>query len=503
MDDPAQPGRAAGDRRRTILVVAGVLGALALGTAAVVATRDSVEPSGPLVSPMPRRSFPPSPLPADATGAALPPATPTNPVWSITAEQLRPELEAPELLDPANTTDSPRHVIDAGRTWVVLSGNKHLDLDLVREDAKVVVHGLLAATGEPVWHRPMRSGLCADELLGGRLACAAAIRIDSATGLGTQWRLELLDPATGQPTAQRTVDGWFTQLEVVDGRLVVLEQRQPAPQAVVRSFAADLTPLGTTSLADRPNHRLMFSTNRQIVRGDLTVPKGPALDRVRVSTAGRWLAVTAGATAFLDPATGRVAAMPVCSRVAVEGARIWCNEPLRARAYGSDIAPGMATQDDVRLGFVRGDGRSPAAPAPFFLNAEGQVVRVEAGTGGTLGIALATEPASSFAGQVPVRAHVSDGLVFVAADGLVGLDAASFAPRWGQVGIRHLDGLVARPDGSAVVTDLNQVFVLDPATGTVSRTTRVRDALYLQPIGAAATTWAGWDTRLVQRVELP
>lgn len=205
---------------------------------------------GPVNTP---RSYPPSPLPSSAMAPAPPAQEIAEYRWSVRAKVLRPELDAPRsLFSPDGSADGAA-TPQAKGVWVVMTGQTGIAAKPRVPDAKVRVHGLDAGTGRQLWHREMPFGLCATQLLGDRLACASSLARDDRTGLPTTWRLQLLDPATGKILAQRAVDAWLAMLTVRQDRLVLVEQRQPAPRLVVSGYSSSLTPVWRAAWPSRPS----------------------------------------------------------------------------------------------------------------------------------------------------------------------------------------------------------------------------------------------------------
>lgn len=122
-----------------------------------------------------------------------------------------------------------------------------------------------------------------------------------------------------------------------------LEQRQPAPHAVVSGWEADLRPAWSLDLAGEPGHDGLFSENRIIARG-FPPTTGPALDRPRIRT------VAGGLTALW---IGRT-----------DGARLWCNTGDRATALTYGLAPTHRTEPGVRLAFPERDPRGGDITVP-------------------------------------------------------------------------------------------------------------------------------------------
>lgn len=301
--------------------------------------------------------------PADPPRRA--PRTTTTPVprlaplptdWVVSAASLRPGTEfrtAPEGL-----IEGPA-VIDGGATWVVVTTAK---------TGGDVVHGLATDSGREAWSRPYEDAYCT-AAGPGMVACAGRLARDEH-GLGVRWRLDLLDAATGAARASREIDATLSGLALTPAGIVVIEQRQPAPHAVLTALApADLTERWRLDLAGVAGQERLFSDNRIVVR-DLPVPDGPALDRPRFRTVagGRLLAFWSGAgTAFVEPATGRLVGLLACSRLVDDGVRLWCNDGPAPRVTGTTSRrwPGpIPTSGWPSPGVTRAPGTSPTPCSP-------------------------------------------------------------------------------------------------------------------------------------------
>ncbi len=335
-------------------------------------------------------------------------------VWNVKAEKLRPELPEPTLISSIDGSFDGVRVIDAGKAWLVLSGDK--------KDASTVLHGLAPGTGAELWRRDLPSGLCSRTLVKGAALCASATATDPATGLGTAWHLALLDPATGKERRGTEFDGWLTLIYAAENRALLVEQRQPAPHAVVTGLNPDLTRAWRLDLRDQPQHAGLFSENRVYDR-DLPIPDGPALDRPRIRTVAHGLtALWAGqTTAFFNLADGTLVGMPRCSRLVDDGERLWCNQGEVAAALNYRIKPLYETDLGTRLAFPHRDPRAGDITDPVFLTRDGKAVRLNLATGRTIGPLVNTRNGSAF-GMV-----TSPQTAYVAGLTLVWDDTAMFA----------------------------------------------------------------------------
>lgn len=438
--------------------------------------------------------FPPGPSRPTST---LPPQTlpqrePIETAWKVTTAQLRPDLTKGRFISTLSGEFQGRHVTELSGTWVAISAD--------REDRHAVVHGLDAATGEERWRRPFDEVFCASTPLPDGLVCASSLQRDRATDAGTRWRLHVMDAVTGQDLRTVDVDAWLSLLEVIDGRVLLLEERVPTPHAVVRLFDATLKPLADFDLRDLDWHEQMFSRNRMIDR-KIRVPEGPALDRPRIRHVGKGLtALWIGSrTLFIDVAKGRIAGMPYCSRLVDDGARLWCNNPEYAQSYSYDLKPGVRTERGVRLAFPQRDPAFGDVTPAVFLDLDGQVVRVDPKTGKTLGVIFDTKSFDVW------------GLTATATVSIVGKHVilhhptrtASFDPLTGkvfwQLGPPELNDPVFDYRGKLLFFD-RRAYLLDSKTGRVQRYFEEPVGIYRQRVGDA---FLAFGLEELARLEMP
>ncbi len=161
-------------------------------------------------SPLPTRE--PSSTPTSAPSGDVVPVG-----WQIEPWQLRDDVGQPEFLAGIDGTFEAGYLMDAGPVWVMLT-------DPMTGFAEVRVHGVDAATGEPRWHIERDQAMCAMTLLDGALICAGASVLDPATGLGTKWRIDAIESASGDVLRSTDFDGWLTAILVADGRVVLVKR---------------------------------------------------------------------------------------------------------------------------------------------------------------------------------------------------------------------------------------------------------------------------------------
>ena len=396
-------------------------------------------------------------------------------VWQTSPETLRPDLPRAEFVSDVDGTFDEHRLVDAGTTWVVLTGTT--------DDTQIWVHGMDATTGQERWRHPLDSGLCAADLLAGRLLCAAAIEHDPVTGLGTKWHLALLEPASGKEIRGVDWSGWLTFLHVRDSRALLAEQRQPAPHAVLTGLDSKLQQTWQLDLIDQPEHAGLFSDNR-VYNRKLPIPDGPALDRPRIRHVGEnltalWIGQT---TAFVDMATGRLVGMPRCSRLVDDGKRLWCNQGPLAAAYSYGLAKLVQTELNTRLAFPDRDPRAGDVTPPVFLKSDGRAVRVDPDTGATVGPLVNSRNGSAFGLVISPRTGFVNPLTLVWDDGaLFAVRVATGTQVW-----QHANpGSLGEPYGwrGRILFAGSTVRLLDPATGETVKSYRQSLGLYTVPVG--------------------
>lgn len=455
---PAQPPTA--DERRRLRAKAVRLLALYVGIFVLVIV---------VLGLLPNRTVRPAPTPA-------PTVPPLAAAWSVQPSQLRPDLEGDaEIITTVDGSMDGDQVVDAGSTWTVLTGDA--------QDRRVAVHGIAAATGRPLWHKDLPNGICAGELIGSRLVCAASTETDPATRLGTRWRISLLDPATGRETRGTDFTGWLTLIHVDGDRVMLVEQRQPAPHAVVTGLDADLRQRWRIDLRDRPQHAGLFSHNR-IYNRSLPIPPGPALDRPRIrKVANRLTALWAGqSTAFIDLRTGTLAGMPRCSRLVDDGKRLWCNQGDLATSYSYTMTELVHTELNTRLAFPGRDPRAGDVTPPVFLREDGRAMRVDPDTGKTVGQLVNTRNGSAFGLVTSPRTSFVNDLTLVWDSSVV---FAVRAETGDEVWQQPTTGLFDDPyewRGRILVAS-STLLLLDPATGETVKSYRQLLGFDTVPLG--------------------
>jgi outer membrane protein assembly factor BamB len=396
------------------------------------------------------------------------------PVWKIDPAGLRPDLPEARFLGSIDGSFDQSYVAEVGGVWLATTGD---------EDAGgTALHAVDPTTGNVRWQRRLDGVLCTTEVPSRGLLCVSVLARDHATGLGTRWRLHLLDPGSGRDQATRDVDGWFTAVHWTGRVLVALEQREPAPHAVLRGFAlTDLHELWSRDLASEPGQDEMFTENRVILRPEPERP-GDVLDRPRLRDVGDGLVgVWAGQrTAFVDPGDGRLVLMPHCSRLVDDGTRLWCNEVDGATAY-SYAGREVVRVRGPRLAFPGDDGVGVDRNRPFFLDETGAGVAVDVTTG-KVGEAYTPPGRGSAFGQPtePSAETVGKRTFLIGEAGTMLVDPRQARVVWRVPAVVVGDAPIVVGD-TALIGSYRRT-VVDLATGTTKKEVRI-DGLYAVAVG--------------------
>lgn len=353
--------------------------------------------------------------------------------WQRAPGDFRHDLESPRFVNSISGDFDAGHVAMIGDIWLVITGNENAtDTELTALDP---------ADGSELWRRSLDGVLCATEAPESGVLCASALEREPQTGLGTRWRLHRLDPRTGSDRVHADIDAWATAVHYTGGTFVVLEQRRPAPHAVVRAYAADdLSELWVRDLKRERGHAEMFSGNRIIGRPEPKQLGDAALDRPRFRDLGKTaVAVWAGQrTAFLDRRTGKLIMMPRCTRPVDDGRRLWCN------AGGDSVARSYSGEElyqttGVRLTYAKGDAGGRDITRPVFYDPDGAIHSVDPKSGETLGKISDLGMSPTFSGTLDPGSVHAGGHTFVSGEGgTVLLDDEKDAVVW------HNDALHVR-----------------------------------------------------------
>lgn len=454
----SQPTRPAASGFRALRFVPAIVGitlislfllaAYAVGN--MGATPRPIDPSpSPTVSPSPTAT----PSLESAPGSAS--LVESKNVWITLAGDLRPDSGEVEYEIHYDGFMDSNVVIDGGGTWGVITrpaGTMESRL-----------HGLDPATGEVRWEADLPGAYCAEDLLDGHFACAEVLAQEG--DLGIRWRVSLIVPADGTVAQQTEIDAWLAAILVADGRVVLVEQRMPAPHAVVTGLNAGLEVAWQHDLTAEPAHDLMFSENRLVVR-DEEVPDPLALLRPRHRTVADGLTALwiGGATAFLDVANGELVAMPACSRLVDDGERIWCNDGDIAVAYDYGFNRLHETDPGVRLAFPNRDPREGDVTPAVFLAEWGELMNIDPATGEDRGPVVGMEHGDAFGMEITPHVFHSGGFTVVTDNS----SRLGFDPATGEV-LWHWRGSLSAHEvltiDGVLVLNSSDVSGVDPETG--------------------------------------
>lgn len=458
------PGAGAAKPIAVWMIVAGALGSVLIVVVILAMVVVSMVVRAAARSPQPTHSYSP-----------WTPAPELKAKWRVSAVTLRRDLKKPAFVSEVDGAMDHDYVVASPKTWIVLTAQAPRD--------QVRIQGLDPTTGEQRWQRDAAQGVCARQLLKGALVCAAATRTDAASGLGTSWKLMRLNPETGAELASSTFDGWLTLMTVQQGRLVLVEQRLPAPHAVITTLNSALERQWRQDLVDQPHHSLLFSENRVTSQGS-RIPDGPALDRPRIRQVAHGLmALWSGlATAFVDVKANKLVAMPRCSRLVDDGARLWCNAGDKAQAYSYTMKPLYATPTGVRLAFPDRDPRDGDVTDPVFLKSTGEAVRVDLRSGKVLGLLVPTKNGSAFGTAFSPTVSYAGGVSYIADQSTVyAVKARTGQLLWSSVKLSTVPDAVYRW-GDKVLWAGYKLALVDPKDGAIATEYRLRGAYYTQII---------------------
>lgn len=400
--------------------------------------------------------------------------------WVVQDADLRPELDEPDFVGELDGSFDGNYLVDAGPAWLAMTGDE--------AGGDIALHGLDPESGEEVWRRELDGGLCApDPLPDGLVFCASALQRDRATDLGTRWRLHLLDPATGQDARTADVEAWASAVHVAGETLMVLEEREPSPHAVVSGFTAQLEPRWSLDLVGREHHDDLFSDDRIIGRPGPGVERdGPIMDRTRfrdVGPRGRTVAIWAGmATAFVDPASGELLGLPWCSRLVDDGERLWCNEPDGAVAYSYGLDE-LHRVERIRLLFPGTDGGAATdVTRPVFADEDGRVFSVDRGTGHVNGPFADLGTGSAFGQTIEPSVSTSKGHTFISGEnGLALLTPGSDELAWFNREVDNVDAPIVREDD--LLAGTFEFRLLSLSDGRERHVLRQPYGIYTVPVG--------------------
>lgn len=211
-----------------------------------------------------------APPPVTPSVSSRPQIDPIPVLWSVRPSTLRRDVTKPEFVPDLDGSFESDRALNVGLVWLVATDEG--------PGTPTVVHALDPVTGAERWHRATPEARCANRPLPDGIVCAEALANDPNTGLCVRWRLVVLDPATGAKVRHRDLDAWLSILRVREGRILLVEERLPAPHVVLTGLDAALNQTWQHDLAKVAGHADFFSDNRITNRGS-RIPPGPALDR--------------------------------------------------------------------------------------------------------------------------------------------------------------------------------------------------------------------------------
>jgi outer membrane protein assembly factor BamB len=379
--------------------------------------------------------------------------------WQLEPAQLRRDLDEPEFVNSVSGDFDAGLMAAVDTVWLVITG---------RQNATATeLTALDAASGTVLWRRDLDSVLCATEAPESGLLCASVLNRDRNTQLGTRWRLHRIDPRTGADVASTDIDAWATAVHYTGSSFVVLEQRRPAPHAVVRGYDADdLSERWQLDLRAEQGHASMFSPNRIIGRREPKDLNDVALDRPRLRDVGKDIvAVWAGQrTAFINRRSGKLIMMPHCTRPHDDGKRLWCNDADGSATAYSYHGRTLYQTKGVRLTSAGDDGIGRDINRPVFYDPRGAIYSVDLDSGDVGDKVADLGVKSTWAGSLePSSADFGDHTAVRGEAGVVLLDPDRDAVLWRNEALDSYD-LPVLLDGKAYFTyngDLAEVDLTD------------------------------------------
>jgi hypothetical protein len=252
---------------------------------------------------------------------------------------------------------------------------------------------------------------------------------------------------------------------------VVLEQRRPAPHAVVRGYDADdLSERWQLDLSAEQGHAEMFSPNRIIGRREPKDLNDVALDRPRFRDVGKDIvAVYAGQrTAFINRRSGNLIMMPHCTRPHDDGKRLWCNDADGNSTAYSYRGRALYQTKGVRLTSARDDGTGRDINRPVFYDPRGAIYSVDLDSGHVGGKVVDLGVRSTWAGSLePSSADFGPHTTVVGEAGVVLLDPDRDAVLWHNEALDSYNPPVLR-DGTAYFGYSGDLAEVDLTDGRAS-----------------------------------
>lgn len=422
---------------------------------------------------------------ADANPEEVPadPAEVAASTWSVSPSDLLSDEDAPRFVRSLDgSVDGPSAVRFDDTLVVLASGANNSGLQAFGLD--------LTAEGAESWSTDMNQGFCAQTALGGRMVC---VRNDTDADQGDgEWTVESIDPGSGESTTSASVTEQPEFIAVHDDHVILLSQSSEG-RPVWTVLDSDLNEQSSSELSQSAASGMLATSRVPMRVRDL--PSGAVLGDVRVRNLTRGgMAIEVGhATAMVGQA-GKVETVLPCDQVVDDGSRLWCDAGGAVTQYSYSFEPGVKAASGVRLATTLPGAQGGA---PVFVNAQGQVVKVEPGTGRVTGVIANTTTTREGATTVwptatPVKGGsvVADGTrrVFVTEDGKV---------RWN---IKSKGRGIATTVGDKVAISGDNVTIVNPNTGKTVATSE-NDAWGALGDGHSGFVTLGRDE--VARDELP
>lgn len=301
--------------------------------------------------------------------------------WEVSVSDLR-DLRGAGFVPHIAGADSPV-LGDADGVWFAVSA------DGLGEEA--MLHGFDAESGEELWRRDVDLALCAaDAAPGGEIVCASAM--DRQPGaFATQWRLHLLDPETGRDISTEDIDVHVRALRLNAAGIVVVEDREPGPDAAIHLYDFELTEVWSLDLTDLPDFERLFSSWAYSPRSgpwtdeDL---RGEMLDLGalgEVGPDGGLIALQIYANALLiDAATGELLGEPMgCFDMVDDGEYLWCGgalDRLHVYDYTGELVLDVLAETGLEsglLGLHPREGERILHERPITHNWDGELIVID------------------------------------------------------------------------------------------------------------------------------
>lgn len=302
-------------------------------------------------------------------------------VWEASVDGLR-DLRGVGFVPNLGGADSSP-LGEADDVWFAVSADGLGD--------EAMLHGFDAGNGEEVWRRDLDLALCAHEAApGGEIICASAVDRPPG-GFATQWRLHLLDPETGEDVRTQDVDLHVRAIRLNAAGIVVLEDREPGPDAWLHLYDFDLDEVWSLDLTEVSDYEQLFTSYAYSTRrGPWTEEdlRGEALDLGalgEVGPEGESLVVQAYAHALLvDAATGElVSEFMSCFDLIDDGQYLWCGgalDRLNVYDYSGELVLDVLAETGRQSGLMGlhpREGERVLSGRPITHNWDGELIPID------------------------------------------------------------------------------------------------------------------------------